>query len=379
HTGDTPFGSKDLVWRCDNDAASNADGGWNTDYFAVDKNMGYRYAVWVKRTGSQDGNTYHGTSNVNRLDGTAHNNPYFWSGDLPAINKWYLIVGIIHPHTHGTASSGISGVYDTAGNKVRNGTDYKWSNTTTTSRFRSYFYYATDTNTKQYFWNPVVQKLDGSEGSVKELIESQRPKDIITHYAYDAYGRQEKAYLPYAKASGDGAIAPNPLAELTSFYNTAKYENTSNPYTETRFEPSPLNRVEEQAAPGASWKMSNNHTIKSEWRTNTATEVVYFKVNFTNGNTEAPTLVKDGNYAANELQLTITKDENWTPSDGNNHTVKEYTDKLGRVVLKRTYNASPSGGSPEGDGGAGGGAHDTYYVYDDYGNLTYVIPKGHYR
>ena len=44
----------------------------------------------------------------------------------------------------------------------------------------------------------------------------------------------------------------------------------------------------------------------------------------------------------------------------NDHTIKEYKDKLGRVILKRTYDQNIP--------------HDTYYVYDDFGNLTYVIP-----
>ena len=56
----------------------------------------------------------------------------------------------------------------------------------------------------------------------------------------------------------------------------------------------------------------------------------------------------------------VTKDENWTPADGSNRTTEEFTNQLGQVVLKRTYNNSQ--------------AHDTYYVYDDFGNLTYVLP-----
>ncbi|MEL4309202.1 hypothetical protein, partial [Joostella sp. CR20] len=45
-------------------------------------------------------------------------------------------------------------------------------------------------------------------------------------------------------------------------------------------------------------------------------------------------------YGANQLYVTVTKDENWKPGDGNNHTTREYKDKQGRVVLKRTYGSS---------------------------------------
>ena len=58
----------------------------------------------------------------------------------------------------------------------------------------------------------------------------------------------------------------------------------------------------------------------------------------------------------------ITKDENWnsTQTHIKDHTTEEFKDKQGRVVLKRVYSE--------------GIEHDTYYVYDDYGNLTYVLP-----
>ncbi|WP_299190297.1 DUF6443 domain-containing protein [uncultured Aquimarina sp.] len=362
-----PFGEQSLLWKCGNDAASDADGGWNTDYIPVDKNVGYRYAVWVKRTGSQNGNTYHGTQNVNNLSGTANGNPYFVVGDTPNLNQWYLLVGIVHPHTYTGSNSGISGMYDINGNKVKNGTDYKWRNNTTTARFRNYLYYSTDTNTKQYFWNPVLTKIDGNGTPINQLIQQSKPKDIITHFEYDNYGRQAKEYLPYAsEETQNGDIYTNPLAELNAFYNTPKYQNTPNPYSETIFESSPLSRPLKQAAPGKDWKADDqadtDHTIKFDWSTNGTDEVVYFKVNFHLDNTEVPILVKDGYYAANEIMVTITKDENWQPGQTypEDYTTKEYTDKLGRVVLKRTFNQGVS--------------HDTYYVYDDFGNLTYVIP-----
>lgn len=369
--GKNPFGEHSLLWRCGNDAANDADGGWNTDYFAVDKNVSYRYTVWVKRTGSQSGRAYHGTQNVNNLNGSANNNPYFFNGYLPQLNQWYLLVGVIHPHTYTGSNSGLSGVYDINGNKVKNGNDFKWRNSTNTSRFRNYLYYSTNVNTRQYFWNPVLIQVDDNQQPVAQFIAQSKPKDIITHYSYDDYGRQLKEHLPYASAqTQNGSIYSNPLAAQQAFYNTPKYQNTTNPYSESVVEKSPLNRVLKQAAPGSNFVSrtnNNDHTIKIDRKTNLNNDgaIVEFRVDFHQGNTELPILVKVGNYPQRELFVTVTKDENWKSADGNNHTTREYKDKLGRVILKRTY--APVGTNPS-------VAHDTYYVYDSFGNLTFVIP-----
>ena len=40
-----------------------------------------------------------------------------------------------------------------------------------------------------------------------------------------------------------------------------------------------------------------------------------------------------------------------------------FTDKLGQVVLERVMNGSAM--------------NDTFYVYDDFGNLRYVLPRRH--
>ncbi|WP_459213107.1 DUF6443 domain-containing protein [Aquimarina rhabdastrellae] len=216
----------------------------------------------------------------------------------------------------------------------------------------------------------TVAYYDGL-GRAKQQIgikNSPNKKDIITHLAYDAIGRQAKQYLPYEAQTPNGSYTTvNVEQDIQSYYQNkyaadfnAMAVNEVNAYSESIFEPSPLNRVLKQAAPGKQWKASTDdsadHTIKSGWETNTiADQVVHFKVAITAG---VVNLVKEGNYAAERLHKTITKDENWTT--GKDHTTEEYTNELGQMILKRTYNNEI--------------AHDTYYIYDLYGNLTYVVP-----
>jgi len=218
-------------------------------------------------------------------------------------------------------------------------------------------------------------------GRPKQSISRQaggNKQDILVPIVYDSLGRQVKEYLPYANPLQNGSnsslgfVNPtNLLSDLNAYY-IAKYPTdinggAPNPYSEKRFEASPLNRVLEQGAPGYDWRVDTqsdtDHTIKFEYKTNSAYEVAYYKVIFPTGNTEQPQLFYSGLYQANQLYKTITKDENWKPSDLKNHTTEEFKDKQGRVILKRTYtNQVP---------------HDTYYVYDDFANLTYVLsPKG---
>jgi RHS repeat-associated protein len=106
--------------------------------------------------------------------------------------------------------------------------------------------------------------------------------------------------------------------------------------------------------------LSNGHTIRFDYQTNSSMEVRRFGVTFKVGNTDAPQLSVLGYYDEGQLYKTVTKDENWSPVDGLNKTTEEFKDKNDRIILKRTYNNNLP--------------HDTYYVYDNFANLTYVIP-----
>ena len=205
------------------------------------------------------------------------------------------------------------------------------------------------------------------------IDQSASRHDIITHIEYDDFGRMEKEYLPYDYQWGAiGSYRTNAKSYSSTYYNTSKYDYTTNPYSEKSFYASPLNRVEKLAAPGESWEMGSGHEIEMDYGTNTNTDNVKqygVSLSFSN-NTYWPLLTRradnSGRYTAGDLFKKITKDENHTGTTKLN-TTEEYTDKLGNVVLKRTYNdQSVSGGSSQ-------EPHDTYYVYDDFGKLTFVL------
>lgn len=201
--------------------------------------------------------------------------------------------------------------------------------------------------------------------------------DIITPFAYDNFGRQTKEYLSYIDNQNCGLFRTGDVDLAVKNYYISHYSSDinsaiPNPYSEKLFESSPLNRILKQSAPGESWAMNSGHEIKFNYQTNLANEVKNFGVSLSFAdNTFIPSLVEsssnNGFYDANELFKTITYDENTTasPVETAGSTV-EFTNKLGQLVLKRTYGTVESGTSNE--------KYDTYYVYDDFGNLTYVLP-----
>jgi RHS repeat-associated protein len=215
--------------------------------------------------------------------------------------------------------------------------------------------------------NPAhsVTYYDGLGRPIQQIVHNQSGtgEDIVTHIEYDGFGRQAKEYLPII--NGQTLNYHNVDAGIILLYYSTPalptIEATTNPYSEKLFENSPLNRVLKQAAPGNPWAMGQGHEVRFDYQTNIVGEVRLFKAITTFDSYSklyAPNFSDEYNYDKNQLYKTVTKDENWT--SGNNNTTEEFKDTEGHIVLKRTYNQ--------------GTAHDTYYVYDEYGNLTYVLP-----
>jgi len=201
----------------------------------------------------------------------------------------------------------------------------------------------------------TTQYVDGLGRPIQTVARRALPSgsgyaDMVQFMLYDEYGRQVYQPMAYRSTASSGHLELSPSASQGIFL-ASHYPDEDVFYGRTEYEDSPLNRVTKQMAPGNSWTGSDNGVANS-WRSNNNTDAVR---SWTVGS-GTPTSTA---YAADELMVTITTDEE-------GHQVKEFTDKLGRTVLKQVQDTGTA------DGHAGW--LNTYYLYDDFGNLRYVLP-----
>lgn len=213
----------------------------------------------------------------------------------------------------------------------------------------------------------VITYYDGLGRPIEKIAnkQSNSGKNIVTPITYDEIGRQIKDYLPYVSQDNSLNYDTSAITNIGTYYNTPIYENTLNPFSEKQYEASPLNKVLKQSFPGNDWVLNSGHEVKYDYLTNTFADVVkvykatstwnasymiYYDVAITVSNI----------YGANMLFKNVTKNENWVSTDLKNNTTEEYKDKEGHILLKRSFeNNTP---------------FETYYVYDQFGNLSFVIP-----
>jgi hypothetical protein len=192
-----PNGKLAVLWKGQPEGAGNDDGGFNHSYFAINHANMYRYSIWLKKLNSTDGISFFGTDNVSTLTGENQPNPYFWSGDLPELNKWYLLVAYVHG-SGDASTTHYGGIYDgVTGIKVT-GTgigDFKFATNTTHSIIRSYLYYDANVNDKQFFYAPRVDVVNGSEPSIESLLNI---KNLNTEQGYFAGSVGIKTQTPGA-------------------------------------------------------------------------------------------------------------------------------------------------------------------------------------
>ncbi|MEM6768647.1 MAG: discoidin domain-containing protein, partial [Bacteroidota bacterium] len=199
--------------------------------------------------------------------------------------------------------------------------------------------------------------------------------DMVTPIVYDKYGRQDISYLPYTHMGSPiaGRYKDNWEAKQPGFYGGLASISGSKdkPYALTQFEASPLNRVIEQGAPGTDWQPSANpgsqnggeHTVITEYLSNSSGVHGFIPENL---NTSGKISRKKNYYSANSLNLVRSVDENGAETE-------TATDKQGRLIYK-SVQIKASSATKRWD------SNDyatTYYVYDAFGNVRFVIqPEG---
>ena len=232
-----------------------------------------------------------------------------------------------------------------------------------------------------------IQYFDGLGRPLQSVSYRTSPsgKDFVQAFAYDNLGRETRRYLPYAEGN-TGSFKANALLDDQGYIESDQFlfyvsqglvsgiAAESFPYAETVFEASPLNRVLEQGAPGTPWQptdqsgSSSGHTQKVVYGANSQYDVLQLAVNGSGAleNTSGELRASNGlrYYPANKLYKNVAKSENWKLSDGSMNTTEEFKDIQGQVVLKRTFVVDNSQVT----------SVETYYVYDDFGLLRYVLP-----
>ena len=191
-----------------------------------------------------------------------------------------------------------------------------------------------------------IQYFDGLGRPTQTVQKGVTPNrsNLVTLQEYDGFGRATKSWLPHVSTSS--------YLDPVSFKSVVPgtYNGDSRPYDETVYEDSPLNRVVKQYGPGASW---GTHPVSTSYLTNDDSKELVCKYYYV---TSTDSLAQDKVYPARELYVAKSTDE-----DGNVSYL--FTDKLGRQLLSRQMsNATP---------------YDTYYVYDDFDNLRFVLPPGY--
>ncbi|PJJ62638.1 DUF6443 domain-containing protein [Chryseobacterium geocarposphaerae] len=211
---------------------------------------------------------------------------------------------------------------------------------------KTYLDYSGSTATKT---SESVQYFDGL-GRPKQVINikaSPLNKDVVTKIVYDQFGRQTLDYLPVPQTgTQNGGIYADPLANAPATpYGSEKI------YAEKQLENSPLDRILSQKQVGNAW---DNKPVQFGYDANIDGEVKKYVATFDYAAFTSSITLSATGYGANQLYKNTVTDE-----DGN--STIEFKNGKGQVVLvRKMLNATDSA--------------DTYYVYNNYDQLAYVIP-----
>lgn len=198
-----------------------------------------------------------------------------------------------------------------------------------------------------------IQYYDGL-GRPSELLQlnaSPKNKHMVFLDEYDGLGREAKKWLPYLAMPND----TNYVLASTIKNSTPTIYGDERPYSLNEYEPSPLNRLSMQYGPGSEWQYRMKGVANEYLASQSANNLYsckYYKVeNFPN-DTIMHLSCKSVD-CRNMFNITIQKGED-------NERTLNFTNGRGQNILTRQV--------------ARDIFYDTYYVYDDYGNLRVVLP-----
>lgn len=210
-------------------------------------------------------------------------------------------------------------------------------------------------------FSETITYFDGL-GRPKQVVSVRTTptgKDLVTPITYDGFGRQAKDILPVPVTTQNSNIH----SSITNENTANNYYAVSNAYAEKEIENSPLDRVKQFAAPGDPWKLQSGHTKKYQYEANAAGEVRKYitstSVNTVNNiSNTVSTLSISGDYNGYFPAAVLYKN---TETDEDGNPVVTFRNGNDQTLLIRRND--------------GGQNIDTYYVYNEYDQLAFIIPQ----
>ncbi len=185
-------------------------------------------------------------------------------------------------------------------------------------------------------------------------------KDIIMPKVFELDGKEHYMYLPYPSSQATGSFRADAFGEQKLYYsspviNGNRFTGEKVYYSENVFEQSPLNRAAKEMPVGNSWTGSDRGTSTSNLLNTASDQVVVWSID----NAPGSVPVSAGYYPEGRLTKTVSTDAQQKRSI-------VFKDFEGRIILKKE---EVENGQP-----GYGGWLSTYFIYDDFGLLRFVIP-----
>lgn len=170
----TPFNMPDVVWKCISTADGDTDGGFYVPNIPIYHHLTYRYSIWVKQM-QRDGTILFGCDPNTLLYTGQSSDGLFWGGDVPQLNKWYLLVGYINSSEDNTGEKTDAGIYDPETGKKASDTarfkTFKSRKTDEVQMFRAYQGSALGIGAEVQFWGQRLDLCNNREPSISELLK----------------------------------------------------------------------------------------------------------------------------------------------------------------------------------------------------------------
>ena len=218
-------------------------------------------------------------------------------------------------------------------------------------------------NTNMQALRQTVTYYDGLGRPIQTVLRKGSPDghDLADRVEYDSLGREYRTWQTVRSPFSNGY-----LIELAALSDTARrFYSDESPFKETLYDGSPLDRIRKVIGPGQAWHQADKG-VTSGFLTNsesiTSDSLHCRKYNFyLSGNTGITFELDDLRpWPTGSLTVSKTEDEDGRP-------LWVFKDMRDLTVLERRL-AKPASGNNAAV------YADTYYLYDDAGRLTAVLP-----